>query len=83
MKLISNEEVRVWAVETLKIKTEHIIGEMPREWHRQAQLESCERELKSELKKVKEEIEDIFEPTIPMSLDYKKWVTYWKGKGIE
>ncbi len=35
---------------------------------------------KEELKEIKEELEELFEPTVPMSITYEKWSKYWEKR---
>ena len=43
---------------------------------------TCEALIKEKMRKVVEWLENNFEPTVPMSLDYEKWQDFKKEQGL-
>ena len=50
---------------------------------RQDGLMMKEAECRERIEGIKRELEGLFEPTVPMSIDYKKWRAFWKKKGVK
>jgi len=38
---------------------------------------------KAERERIRGELEEMFEPTVPMSINYEKWHAYWEKKGAK
>jgi len=46
-------------------------------------IEVTEAECQEKIARIRRELEEMFEPTVPMSLDYEKWHAYWEKKGVK
>ena len=40
-------------------------------------------ECQERVERIKRNLEGMFEPTVPMSLDYEKWRAFWKKEGVK
>jgi len=46
-------------------------------------IEVTEAECQEKIARIKGELEEMFEPTVPMSINYEKWHAYWEEKGVK
>jgi len=46
-------------------------------------IEVTEAECQEKIARIRRELEEMFEPTVPMSISYEKWHAYWEEEGAK